>query len=126
MSRDTEFKETKGTGGLIGRADACVKVPGIIHFLDNPLSAKTSDELVSFAYLPSNRTGENRLLPIPHLPTYRQPYYTPLPAFGNSRKAEKVQLSLLKAPPALFKDSRTSLISLMGFTQYRVRPPSVS
>ena len=121
-----ETKKSKGTGGLVGRPDALVKVPGIILFSDNPLSAKISVDLVSFVYLPTNRTGENRLLPIPHLPTYRQPYYTPLPAFGNSRKAEKVQLSLLKAPTALFKDHRTSLISLMGFTQYRVLPPSVS
>jgi len=35
--RDNEFKKTKGIGGLIGRPDAFVKVPGITHFLDNPL-----------------------------------------------------------------------------------------
>ncbi len=37
LGRDTEFKKTKGTGGLIGRADAFVKVPGITHCSDNSL-----------------------------------------------------------------------------------------
>ena len=32
------LKKTKGTGGLVGRPDALVKVPGINHFSDNPLS----------------------------------------------------------------------------------------
>ena len=46
LGRDSEFKKTKGTGGLVGRPDAFVKVPGITHFSDNPSSAKISDELV--------------------------------------------------------------------------------
>jgi hypothetical protein len=37
MGRDTEFNKTKGTGGLDGRPDALVKVPGITHFSDNSL-----------------------------------------------------------------------------------------
>ena len=39
---------TKGTGGLISRPVALVKVPGITHFSDNPLSAELSVKLVSF------------------------------------------------------------------------------
>jgi len=31
LIRDTEFKETKGTGGLVGRPDALVKLPGFTH-----------------------------------------------------------------------------------------------
>jgi hypothetical protein len=36
----------KGTGGLDGRPDALVKVPGITHHSDNPSSAELSVELV--------------------------------------------------------------------------------
>jgi hypothetical protein len=34
LGRDTEFKKTKGTGDLVGRSDAFVKVPGITRFSD--------------------------------------------------------------------------------------------
>ncbi len=34
--RDNEFKKTKGIGGLIGRPDAFVKVPGVIHLSVTP------------------------------------------------------------------------------------------
>ena len=40
LGRDTEFKETKSTGGLVGQPDALIKVPGITHFSDNPLNAQ--------------------------------------------------------------------------------------
>ncbi len=52
LGRDTEFKKTKGTGGLVSRTDALVKVPGITHFSDNPSSTELSDESVSF-YFPA-------------------------------------------------------------------------
>jgi len=37
LGRDTEFNETKGTGALIGRPDAFVKVPDVTHISDNSL-----------------------------------------------------------------------------------------
>ncbi len=52
LGRDTEFKKTKGTGGLVCRLDALVKVPDITHFSDNPSYTELSDESVSF-YFPA-------------------------------------------------------------------------
>ena len=49
---DTEFNKTKGTGGLVSRPDALVKVPGITHLSDNPSRTELSDESVSF-YFPA-------------------------------------------------------------------------
>ena len=44
------------------------------------------------------------------LPTFQITPYQLLPPFGNSQKAETAQLSLLKAPTALFKDSTRGII----------------
>ena len=56
LDRDTEFKNTKGTGGLIGRPDAFVNVPGISHRSDYPLAP-----LTGFREFPKGRKGLTEL-----------------------------------------------------------------
>jgi hypothetical protein len=44
------IQKSKGIGGLIGRSDAFVKVPGITQLSDNLSCAELSDELVSLYF----------------------------------------------------------------------------
>jgi len=45
LGRNTEFKETKGTSGLVGRLDAFVKVPGITPLSDDPVYAQSNNKV---------------------------------------------------------------------------------
>ena len=51
-----ETKKSKGTGGLVGRPDALVKVPGITHLSDYPLAP-----LICFREFPKGRKGSTEL-----------------------------------------------------------------